>query len=78
MAPAEAAGSLYGRICSTFNTEEEVRNAGRLLERILTAGVPVWYLENRGDEASARLTHDTLLRGQPTGEIHVEGRCGTV
>ena len=63
MAPAEAARKLFGRVYSTFNTEEEVRNAGRLLERILTANVQVWYLENRGDDASARLTYDALLRG---------------
>ena len=30
-----------------------------MLDRLLRA-VPVWKLVNRGDEASARLTHDTL------------------
>ena len=63
MTQSEAIKNLFGRIYSTFNTEEEVRNAGRLLERILTMNITVWYLENRGDDASARLTYDTLCRG---------------
>ena len=32
------------------------------LEEQLLATVPVWLLANRGDEASARLTHDTILQ----------------
>ena len=59
MAPAESARKLFGRIYSTFNTEEEVLSAGRLLEAVLNA-VPVWILDNKGDEASALLTRRTL------------------
>lgn len=61
MAPAEAARSLFGRIYSTFNTEAEVLLSADILDRILTS-VPVWLLENKGDEASALLTHETLLK----------------
>ena len=62
MTPGDAVKKLFGRIYSTFNTEEEVRKAGRLLEQMLTLGVPIWYLENVGDEASARLTHGALCK----------------
>ena len=61
MPPRESARKLFGRIYSTFNTEEEVLNAGRLLDAILNT-VPVWILDNKGDEASALLTRETLLK----------------
>ncbi len=58
--PAEAAQNLFGRICSTFNTEDEILNAAEILNSILRS-VPVWLLENRGDEESARMTRRELL-----------------
>ncbi len=60
IAPSEAARKLFGRIYSTFNTEKEVLSAGRLLDKML-GETPVWLLDNLGDEASALLTHETLL-----------------
>ncbi len=60
LAPAEAAQNLFGRIYSTFNTEEEILNAAGILDSILR-NVPVWLLENRGDEESVRMTRRELL-----------------
>ena len=61
MSASEAAGKLFGRVYSTFNTEEEVLNAGRLLDQILKE-IPLWVLDNKGDDASALLTRETLLQ----------------
>ena len=60
MEPAEAARNLFGRICSSFDAEEDVLNAAGILESIVTAA-PVWLLMNKGDERSARMTHQFLL-----------------
>jgi len=55
----EAAGYLFGRLYSTFTTEEDVTAAGHLLEKILNQ-VPVYLLKNKGDQESAIITHDFL------------------
>ena len=57
----EAAKVIFGRIYSTFCTEEEVLNAAQLLEQLLSY-VPVWRLNNKGDLESAKITYQTLLR----------------
>lgn len=59
--PAEAVKNLFGRSYSTFRTEQEVRNAARLTERIVTS-VPVWMLCNKGDAQSAAMMRDVLIR----------------
>ena len=59
--PADAAKELFCRIYSTFNTEQEVLDAARILEKILSK-TPVWLLRNRGDEASTRMTWETLQK----------------
>ncbi len=60
MSPAEASKYLFGRICSTYSTEEDVQSGARILEDILKI-VPVWLLENKGDEESALMTRKALL-----------------
>lgn len=66
--PPEAARMLFGRVYSTFNTEEEILNAGRLMDRILR-NTPVWLLRNKGDEESAILTHEALLAGEENDHL---------
>ena len=58
----EAARMLFGRLYSTFTTEEDVIAAGRLLEQILNQ-TPVYLLQNKGDQESAVITHDFLKSG---------------
>ena len=64
--PGEAAKKLFCRIYSTFNTKKEVLATARILEAILSR-TPVWLLQNRGDEDSARMTWEALRKegGQP-------------
>lgn len=59
MPVSEAIVPLYTQILYQPETERELRQAGSMLERILQQ-VPVWKLVNTGDEASARLTYDTI------------------
>ena len=61
LSPAKAARSLFGRSYSTFRSEKEIRNNALIIEKIVNA-VPVWLLCNRGDEDSAKLTHETLIK----------------
>lgn len=61
MPPKEAVVPLFFQFLITADTEDTVRLACRLEERLLNA-VPVWHMENRGDEASARLCHNTILQ----------------
>ena len=63
--PAEAAKNLFGRNYSTFRMEQEVRNAGKLMEQIVYS-VPVWRLSNKGDEESARMMREELIRQEST------------
>ena len=56
---SEAVVPLYTQILYQPETERELRQAGSMLERILQQ-VPVWKLVNTGDQASARLTYDTI------------------
>ena len=56
---AEAAAKLFGRIYSTFTSEEDVLRAAGILDGILQK-TPVWLLRNLGDKASALLTYQTL------------------
>jgi len=52
---------LLSYFFSLFDTPETVSALCRMEEAILRA-VPVYQLVNLGDEASARLTHDTILQ----------------
>lgn len=58
----ESVDRIYGQFLYSADTAEQVRRVCALEDRILRS-VPVWLLENRGDAASARLTHDTILKG---------------
>lgn len=61
MSAAQAVLPVFGQIMYTPDTEEAVQRACAMAEAIL-GSAPVWQLTNRGDEASARLTHDTLMK----------------
>lgn len=61
LAPAQAAAPLFCQFLFSAATAAAVEQACALEEQLL-ATVPVWLLVNRGDEASARLTHDTILQ----------------
>lgn len=52
---------LYRQFLYYADYEDEIRAVGRMQD-VLLRNVPVWKLRNRGDEASAGLTRDTLLR----------------
>ena len=55
---------IFDQLFLTADTEEEVRLAASLLDALLR-NTPVYLLENLGDEASARLTMDTLQEALP-------------
>ena len=59
--PQEAVAELFMQFLFTRSTPLDVRRVCALEERLLQT-VPVWQLVNRGDEASARLCHDTLAK----------------
>lgn len=59
--PKEAVAELFMQFLFTRSTPLDVRRVCALEERLLQT-VPVWQLVNRGDEASARLCHDTLAK----------------
>ncbi len=60
LSPARAARPLFMNLFSAFETAEQLRALCRLEEELITT-TPLWKLVNRGDEASAVLTHETLL-----------------
>lgn len=57
--PRESVLEIYQQFLNLGDDPEEVRAMGKL-ESALLDHIPVWLLENRGDEASARLTYQTL------------------
>ena len=65
--PKEAVAELFMQFLFTRSTPLDVRRERTIqyyrvtVERLLQT-VPVWQLVNRGDEASARLCHDTLAK----------------
>ncbi len=59
LSPRQAAGRIFCQLQLTRDTAEPVRRAAALAERLLRS-VPLWQLTNRGDLASAQLTHDTI------------------
>lgn len=61
MTQGEAAVPIFCQLLFTAASPRDVELACCLEETLLKA-VPVWRLINRGDEASARLTHDTILK----------------
>ncbi len=60
VSPAEAACAVWDQFLFGFRSTDDARTVARLEDALLRA-VPVWLLENRGDEQSARLCHDTLM-----------------
>lgn len=52
---------IYRQFLYYGDFEDEIRAVGHMQDVVLR-NVPVWKLCNLGDEASAALTHDTLLR----------------
>ena len=60
LAPRDSVVPIYSQFLMLSDTEEETRLAGRLEDGLLRR-VPVWRLDNLGDEASTRLTHDTWM-----------------
>ena len=57
--PRESVLEIYRQFLNLGDDPEEVLAIGRLESRLLDT-IPVWMLENIGDEDSARLTHRTL------------------
>lgn len=51
---------IYRQFLYYADYEDEIRAAGQMLGVVLR-NIPVWKLSNLGDEASAELTHNTLL-----------------
>lgn len=52
---------LFRQFLFSPDSEKAVHQVCAIEEQVLCS-VPVWHLANRGDEASARLCHDTLLQ----------------
>lgn len=69
MRPRESVVPIFAQFLFTASGPEEVEQVCCLEEDMLRT-VPVWLLTNRGDEASARLTHDTISQWE---EHHHEG-----
>lgn len=69
MRPRESVVPVFAQFLFTAPGPEAVEQVCRLEEDMLRT-VPVWLLTNRGDEASARLTHDTISQWE---EHHHEG-----
>lgn len=61
VAPKSMAAPLLTQFFSAFETSDTIHRLCRM-EDMLLRNVPVWILENKGDEASACLTHDTLVQ----------------
>ncbi len=59
LTPKEAAQSLFVQFLSAMQSESAARLTGQYTERMLKS-VPVWCLENKGDEDSARLCRQTV------------------
>lgn len=57
---------IYRQFLYYGDYEEEIRQVGGMLDMVLR-NIPVWKLSNLGNEASARLTHETLLQDQENG-----------
>lgn len=60
LSPAEAVAPLYSQFIFLSHTPDA---AGKVLafEEHLLSSVPVWRLINRGDIASAQMTHDAII-----------------
>lgn len=61
MEPGRAPELLFLQFLFTRSTPEQVHAVCHLEERLLRE-IPLWQLENRGDEDAARLCHDTLAK----------------
>ncbi len=56
----EAVFPLFREFLYAADTEENARTVGQIAAALLR--LPVWKLENRGDEASARLLYETVTK----------------
>lgn len=61
-APNEMAQHAYGQIMFSAPDEKTVHRAASLCEKLLCS-VPIWKLDNLGDDDSAILCHDRLKEG---------------
>lgn len=61
LSATDAIERLFLQFLFTRSTPEQVHSVCRLEERLLHE-IPIWQLENRGDEDAARLCHDTLAK----------------
>ena len=59
LTPEEAVLPLFVEFVSYPECEDQIRGQAQILRQVLDT-VPVWKLVNLGDEASARLTQQTL------------------
>ena len=57
--PAESVLQIFQQFLFLGKEAEHVRNVGKI-ETVMLDTLPVWLLENLGDEESARLTYETL------------------
>lgn len=57
----EAVEPIFGQILFCAEGREDLDSACVMEEKLLRS-VPVWFLKNRGDEASAALCHETLQK----------------
>ena len=60
MEPEEAGIPLFTQLLFSAADAASVQQGAALIER-MAREVPIWKLENLGDHASAKLTHDTIL-----------------
>jgi hypothetical protein len=59
LSPKEAAQPLFVQFLSSMQSQSAAQLTGQYTERMLES-VPVWCLENKGDEDSARLCRQTI------------------
>ena len=67
LAPAYIVARLLSYCFSSFETSESIHALCQMEDAILRS-TPVWRLVNKGDLASTRLIHDTLLRKEESDD----------
>lgn len=61
LSAADAIERLFLQFLFTRSNDAQVHKVCQMEERLLQE-IPIWQLENRGDELAARLCHDTLAK----------------
>lgn len=61
LSAADAIERLFLQFLFTRSNDAQVHKVCQMEERLLRE-IPIWQLENRGDELAARLCHDTLAK----------------